>query len=93
MRLNKYIERKNAITYISVANITYGELLRKVTGFGFKKQIYVYQNTVATFYKPESEFKKAYKYFASISYANLKKWHKEGFRQLIKEQKLKLREI
>lgn len=61
-----YIERRNSVFYVCIFNLVYGRLLKKITGFGFKYQLYSYQEGVYIFYKSKKEFNAGKKYFLSL---------------------------
>ncbi|MBI3033100.1 hypothetical protein HYY69_06505 [Candidatus Woesearchaeota archaeon] len=66
----KYLERKNAITYISIFNVAYGKLLEEATGFRFRKQLYRLDNNIVTFYRPSSELRQAKTFFSRLIQKN-----------------------
>ncbi len=91
IRWQKYLERKNAITYISIFNDAYGKLLQKATGFRFKKQLYTFKDNMVIFYRPAEELAEAKAFFLKIIQGKnqkLKQWHDKGVEYEKKEQEL-----
>lgn len=87
----KYLERKNAITYISIFNNAYGKLLEKATGFRFKKQLYTFNDNVVIFYRPADELIKAKAFFWKLikeKSPTLKQWYDEAVEYEKIEQEL-----
>ncbi|MCX6707954.1 MAG: PEP-utilizing enzyme [Candidatus Woesearchaeota archaeon] len=86
-----YIERKNAFFYVTIFNRAYGQLLRKTTGFGFTHQLYVYKDSLVSFYKSKEELQKANEYYLYLVRKNdprIKQWHESGLESLREKREL-----
>ena len=85
------LNRKNAFFYVGTINQAFGPLLKEVTGFRFKHQLYVYKEDTLTLYKAKEELAEADRYFVKLIKTMspiIKKCYEDGLKYLEKESQL-----
>ncbi len=86
-----YLERINAIFYISIFDRAYGLLQRKVTGCGYTHNLCHHQNWLSRGYKSKRErqnVRNNYLKLINNHSPKLKQWHDEGLKWLKRKKEL-----